>query len=250
MNMLWLDSSYPLDRPDTDPGVKRGGCPGGETSTPEYLRATHPDGYVIFKNVALGEIGSTLQTAPLNPAPTPAPQGPTEDGCWSNNYKDCNHPDIAKSCDTTFITGGPRSDCIALWGECTGLGSSDCCGDATCHGDSMYAQCVTSTTNPSPTPDPIVPPTPSPLAPTSAPMAPTPAPMAPTPSPIVSTPSPVLPPTPTPVQPTPSPMEPSSPSCCTWGGWSTCPSWTQNSSDACQQTQAGCTNCSGQWISP
>ena len=37
--------------------------------------------------------------------------------------------------------------------------------------------------------------------------------------------------------------------CCTWGSWSTCPAWTVTSTDSCQQSQAECTNCSGNWIS-
>lgn len=28
VDRLWLDSAYPLDKPDTDPGIKRGDCPG------------------------------------------------------------------------------------------------------------------------------------------------------------------------------------------------------------------------------
>merc|ERR1711862_753109 len=60
VNMLWLDSAYPLDKPETDPGIKRGDCPGGEESTPTYLRKTYPNGYVTFKNAAVGETGSTL----------------------------------------------------------------------------------------------------------------------------------------------------------------------------------------------
>merc|ERR1712241_1301937 len=37
VNMNWLDSAFPLDKPVTDPGVKRGECPGGESSTPTYV---------------------------------------------------------------------------------------------------------------------------------------------------------------------------------------------------------------------
>lgn len=72
VNMLWLDAAYPLDKAVTDPGVKRGDCPGGTSSTPTYVRDTHPDGHVIFTNAAIGEIGSTLQVAPTM-SPTPAP---------------------------------------------------------------------------------------------------------------------------------------------------------------------------------
>merc|ERR1719436_1273389 len=41
VNMLWLDSAFPLDKPETDPGVRRGDCVGGESSTPTYLRENY-----------------------------------------------------------------------------------------------------------------------------------------------------------------------------------------------------------------
>merc|ERR1711884_573917 len=66
VNMLWLDSAYPLNKPVTDPGIKRGDCPGGVTSTPTYLRDTYPNGYVVFMNAAVGEIGSTFFQPPTN----------------------------------------------------------------------------------------------------------------------------------------------------------------------------------------
>merc|ERR1719362_926361 len=75
VNMLWLDSAYPLNEPAGKPGILRGSCPGGESSTPSYVRKQFPDGYVTFANAAIGEIGSTLLPSP----PTPAP--PCVDGC-------------------------------------------------------------------------------------------------------------------------------------------------------------------------
>jgi len=72
VNMLWLDSVYPLDKPENDPGVRRGDCPGGVTSTPSYVRSEHPDGYVRFSNAYVGPIGSFLNQPPTA-APTPAP---------------------------------------------------------------------------------------------------------------------------------------------------------------------------------
>merc|ERR1712157_440100 len=72
VNMLWLDSAYPLNKPATDPGVQRGDCPGGVESTPTYVRQNYPDGWVSFQNAFVGPIGSFLSQPPL-PPPTPAP---------------------------------------------------------------------------------------------------------------------------------------------------------------------------------
>jgi len=72
VNMLWLDSAYPLDKGITEPGVKRGECPGGDESTPTYVRNNFPDGYVTFQNIAIGEIGSTQNKSPTT-APTRGP---------------------------------------------------------------------------------------------------------------------------------------------------------------------------------
>jgi len=151
VNMLWLDSSYPLDKPDTDPGIKRGDCPGGIESTPTYLRENFPDGYVTFKNAAVGEIGSTQPTqapTPASPAPTPAITPPPTGGCYSNNYKDClpdGYISSDTSCNTVWLPNGKQSNCVALWGDCTGNASA-CCGPADCFGDSTDASCVPPTT--------------------------------------------------------------------------------------------------------
>merc|ERR1711923_471380 len=151
VNMLWLDSAYPLNKPDTDPGIKRGDCPGGGESTPTYLRETFPNVYVTFKNAAVGEIGSTA--GPINPptpSPTPSPiqsnnpttKSPTSsEGCYSNDYKHCfpNGYDLT-NCDTIWLPNGSQGNCVALWGDCTSDASS-CCGPAECFG-SITKSCV------------------------------------------------------------------------------------------------------------
>jgi len=91
VNMLWLDSAYPLDKPSTMPGVKRGTCPGGESSTPTYVRNKYPDGNVRFANAAIGEINSTYDTS-TGPFPT-TPPPPCVDKCSSkpgDQTPECN----------------------------------------------------------------------------------------------------------------------------------------------------------------
>merc|ERR1711982_5468 len=121
VNMLWLDSAFPLDKPETDPGVRRGDCIGGESSTPTYLRENYPNGYVSFTNAAIGEIGSTVPGITTTKAPTKAPtKSPTgfPNGCYSINNKDCIHPGFdASSCTKTWLPNGARNDCVVLGGE-------------------------------------------------------------------------------------------------------------------------------------
>ncbi|KAF6789061.1 exoglucanase 1 precursor [Colletotrichum sojae] len=56
-NMLWLDSSYPVDRAG-EPGVDRGPCP-TTSGVPSEVIANHPNSQVIWSNVKFGPIGST-----------------------------------------------------------------------------------------------------------------------------------------------------------------------------------------------
>jgi len=159
VNMLWLDSAYPLDKPVTDPGIKRGDCPGGEESTPTFLRENYPNAYVSFKNAAVGEIGSTVigLTASPTKSPTTSPPTTTPEGCFSNNYKDClpdGYDSDSTSCDKIWLPKGSQKNCVALWGKCANQPDS-CCGPATCYGNNDNAACVPDPTS-SPTPQPCI----------------------------------------------------------------------------------------------
>ncbi|KAL0477567.1 exoglucanase [Acrasis kona] len=59
VNMLWLDSNFPLDRPATQPGVARGTCP-ISSGKPEEVERDYPNAYVKFSKVRVGDIGSTV----------------------------------------------------------------------------------------------------------------------------------------------------------------------------------------------
>ena len=58
VNMLWLDSNYPPNKPATTPGVARGTC-SINSGKPADVEKEHPDAYVIYSNIKIGEIGST-----------------------------------------------------------------------------------------------------------------------------------------------------------------------------------------------
>merc|ERR1712241_1521683 len=90
VNMLWLDSVYPLDKPANDPGVKRGDCPGGEQSTPTYVRNNFPDAWVSFQNAFVGPIDSFLDH-PTPPPPTPAPCVPGCGAAPGTNQPECSN---------------------------------------------------------------------------------------------------------------------------------------------------------------
>lgn len=74
-------------------------------------------------------------------------------GCYSNNYKDCNHADFqsvengdpaSNSCTTIWLPNGKQESCVALWGECSA--SNLCCEPAICHdGDDSNGQCIPPT---------------------------------------------------------------------------------------------------------
>jgi len=111
VNMLWLDSAYPLDKPITAPGVKRGNCPGGESSTPTYVRNNYPDAYVLFANAAIGEIGSTYNVPITTTQTPPATTQPTCE--LDNDMRACVAQGGSFECGrcTNDIIGEPCCSC-------------------------------------------------------------------------------------------------------------------------------------------
>merc|ERR1719192_1814113 len=130
VNMLWLDSAFPLDKDKEQPGVLRGDCPGGEQSTPTYVREHYPDSYVTFANAAIGEIGSTVPMPAPTPGPTPAPTpvptpaptpSPTDGLCkkWCSS----NSQNWSKKCLWEKCQGCP--DCTSGARRLRGRNSND-----------------------------------------------------------------------------------------------------------------------------
>jgi len=60
--MLWLDSSYPLDKSATTPGVARGTCATSSGKPPD-VESQSPGASVTFSNIKFGDIGSTFKAA-------------------------------------------------------------------------------------------------------------------------------------------------------------------------------------------
>jgi cellulose 1,4-beta-cellobiosidase len=61
VNMLWLDSDYPTDKPATDPGVARGTC-ATTSGVPSQVEADGSSISVTYSNIKVGDIGSTFSS--------------------------------------------------------------------------------------------------------------------------------------------------------------------------------------------
>jgi len=57
--MLWLDSDYPLNKPNSQPGISRGSCP-TSSGRPDDVQNQFPNANVKFSNIKWGDIGSTF----------------------------------------------------------------------------------------------------------------------------------------------------------------------------------------------
>merc|ERR1712151_417318 len=73
VNMLWLDSTYPVG--SSDPGAARGSC-STDSGKPDDVETNAAQSSVTFSNIRFGEIGSTDRGAPgPSPGPSPSPSG-------------------------------------------------------------------------------------------------------------------------------------------------------------------------------
>merc|ERR1712178_647409 len=89
-NMLWLDSTYPVD--STDPGALRGYC-STDSGKPTDVESAQANAHVIFSDIKFGPIGSTTDGAPTpsptpSPTPTPTPT-PTPGDCPGGSLSAC-----------------------------------------------------------------------------------------------------------------------------------------------------------------
>jgi len=156
-SQCWVPSGTPTtDAPTIPPTDSPTGSPVSPTDTPTdtpTLEPTeNPTPTPTFEPTEDPTRSPTLEPIEDPTAsPSKSPAGPPE-GCFSNNYKDCVHPDHIgmDTCSQIWLPTGAQGNCVALWEECTGQESS-CCGPATCFGDSTYGTCVPSAPTPEPT---------------------------------------------------------------------------------------------------
>merc|ERR1712232_1480756 len=90
-NMLWLDSTYPVD--STDPGADRGSCP-TSSGVPADVESQQGDSSVKFSDIKFGPIGSTTAGPTPSPSPTPTPTpspspSPSPSGCPGGSLDAC-----------------------------------------------------------------------------------------------------------------------------------------------------------------
>jgi len=88
-NMLWLDSTYPVD--SSDPGAYRGSC-SADSGIPKDVESKTPNANVKFSDIKWGPLGSTTG-GPVPPSPAPAPSpapSPTPSGdCPGGSLDNC-----------------------------------------------------------------------------------------------------------------------------------------------------------------
>jgi cellulose 1,4-beta-cellobiosidase len=127
--MLWLDSSYPLDKDPSLPGIKRGDC-ATTSGEPKEVEANGANISVKFSNIKWGEIGSTYTgTAPST---TSRPPGST-----SRPPTSSSRPPSPSSSPT---------NCRPRYQQCGGqtyTGAKCCQSGSTCtFVNTWYSQCI------------------------------------------------------------------------------------------------------------
>ncbi|RDB24361.1 Exoglucanase [Hypsizygus marmoreus] len=122
-NMLWLDSSYPVDADPSKPGIKRGTC-ATTSGKPEDVEVSAANASVTFSNIKFGEIGSTY----------------TSGGTGTSNPGTSNPP------TSSTTSSNPPSATQVKYGQCGGTGWTGptvCATGTTCQVlNPYYSQCL------------------------------------------------------------------------------------------------------------
>ncbi|KAG9407784.1 hypothetical protein AC1031_021024 [Aphanomyces cochlioides] len=167
-NCLWLDSTYPVDKSPSVPGVGRGPCP-TSSGVPADVLAQSDGATVKYGNIRVGSLGSTTSVKP-NPSssvptsrpsssaptsvpstrPTTAPTtrpttAPTTRPTTAPTTRPTTAPTTRPTSAPTSApsTSAPSSGAVGAWGQCGGnnySGSSTCVSGCTCK---TYSECHT-----------------------------------------------------------------------------------------------------------
>ncbi|KAJ2922827.1 hypothetical protein H1R20_g14212, partial [Candolleomyces eurysporus] len=141
-NMLWLDSSYPVNADPAKPGIARGTCP-TDSGDPKQVEADHPDAQVIFSNIKFGDIGSTYSGTPITLPQPPLPPG-------YNPPSGTSTPPTGTTPSSTPTNPSTTNPAPAAtqtkYGQCAGVGYSgptQCAAGTVCTQiNQFYSQCV------------------------------------------------------------------------------------------------------------
>ncbi|PKS11794.1 hypothetical protein jhhlp_001087 [Lomentospora prolificans] len=122
-NMLWLDSTYPVD--GTGYGVERGSC-STSSGAPSEIEASVPNSNVIFSNIKFGPIGSTFNSDGTNNPPASS--------------------STTARVTSTSTASNPGGTGAAHWAQCGGngwTGPTTCQSPYTCTKlNDWYSQCL------------------------------------------------------------------------------------------------------------
>lgn len=91
VNMLWLDSTFPIDKDPSLPGVARGSC-ATTSGVPADIEMNAPNSQVVFSNIRYGDLGSTYAagtTTPPGGGTNPPPPPPPPTGGSLPKYSQC-----------------------------------------------------------------------------------------------------------------------------------------------------------------
>ena len=171
VNMLWLDSQFPLEADPSAPGVSRGTC-SRDSGKPADVEANSPNAYVAFSDIKWGPINSTFAwqnvinpddgtvTPPVSTtrgpvtstttrtttrAPTTTPVVPTTTRTTTRGVvTTTTRTTTTTTTRTTSASGG--SGTSPKWGQCGGngwTGPTACAAGSTCtFSNPWYSQCL------------------------------------------------------------------------------------------------------------
>ncbi|GKT54559.1 exoglucanase type C precursor [Colletotrichum tofieldiae] len=139
-NMLWLDSTYPVDAAPGTPGAERGSCP-TTSGVPADVEANAPNSNVKFSNIKFGPINSTFKaTGIVDPPPVSSTSRP------GTTVTSRPGTTISTSTRAATTSAPPTGGASPKWGQCGGkewAGPFACVAGSTCtFVNEWYSQCI------------------------------------------------------------------------------------------------------------